>query len=105
MSAAPPPLRRFIVVSDFHMSEGRDEHDRPSRCEAFWQDDVFADFLEFIAQRAERTGEACTLLLFGDFLDFLHTRRRPAGTKRPGGNRWLRSTALREAIERCFRAE
>lgn len=60
------------------MSEGRDEHDRPSRYEAFWQDDVFADFLEFMAQRAERTGEACTLLLLGDFLDFLHTPP-PAG--------------------------
>jgi UDP-2,3-diacylglucosamine pyrophosphatase LpxH len=79
MSSAPAHPRRFVVVSDFHMAGGRDERGRLAPYEAFSQDDVFAGFLEFIAERAEGAGEACTLLLLGDFLDFLHTLPPPGG--------------------------
>jgi UDP-2,3-diacylglucosamine pyrophosphatase LpxH len=73
MSSTTPPVRRFVVVSDFHMAGGRDERGCLARYEAFLQDDVFAALLDYIAERANAGRETCTLVLLGDFVDFLHT--------------------------------
>jgi UDP-2,3-diacylglucosamine pyrophosphatase LpxH len=77
MSSAPPPVRRFVFVSDFHMAGGRDERGHLERYEAFPEDDFFAAFLGFVAERATATEEACTVIVLGDFLDFLHTLPPP----------------------------
>ena len=73
MNRGRPLVRRFIVVSDFHMAGGRDERGRLARYEAFLHDAAFADFLGFVADRAEANAETATLVLLGDFVDFLHT--------------------------------
>jgi UDP-2,3-diacylglucosamine pyrophosphatase LpxH len=71
MTLEPP--RCFVLVSDFHMAGGRDRDGRPASYEAFVVDQAFAAFLEYIAERADRTGARATLVLLGDFVDFLHT--------------------------------
>ncbi|MBM2846354.1 MAG: hypothetical protein HW407_1666, partial [Bacteroidetes bacterium] len=66
-SAAPSAGRRFLVVSDFHVTSGKDQvSGRWSPTEDFFWDDTFRDFLA-----AHATRSPTTLIINGDLFDFL----------------------------------
>ena len=66
-SVAPSAGRRFLVVSDFHVTSGKDQvSGRWSPTEDFFWDDTFRDFLAGHATRPPTT-----LIINGDLFDFL----------------------------------
>ena len=72
----------FLVVSDLHLSEGRNPRTGwIDPREDFLFDDDFADFLEFHASSREWAGVSWTLIIAGDFVDFLQVTDTP--TDRP----------------------
>lgn len=65
--------RIILVVSDFHMSSGpiTREH-RVNPFENFFQDDQFADFLDFYSKGSYRS-RPVELVINGDFFEFIDT--------------------------------
>ncbi len=68
----------FLVVSDLHLGEGRDpDTGWINPREDFLFDDDFADFLEFHTSSEEWSGTDWTLIIAGDFVDFLQVIEIP----------------------------
>jgi len=68
----------LLIVSDFHLSEGRDTATgKVSRNEDFFFDDDFADFLTY----HQRIPGEWKLIINGDFIDFLQVTSQPAHGK------------------------
>lgn len=73
--------RRIIVISDLHMTAGRNPATGVwSPTEDFFQDDEFARFLEYLNQ-----GPATTLIINGDLFDFLQVLEFPEEWKQDRG--------------------
>jgi UDP-2,3-diacylglucosamine pyrophosphatase LpxH len=67
-------LREFhlLVVSDLHLSEGRDGNSKKfSKNEDFFVDEEFASFLAYYQDQRRWNGAKWHLIVNGDFLDFL----------------------------------
>jgi len=67
-------LRHYnlLVVSDLHLSEGRDTHSKKfSKNEDFFFDEEFSRFLMYYQGIGRWNGEKWHLIINGDFLDFL----------------------------------
>jgi len=67
-------LRQYnlLVVSDLHLSEGRDTHDKKfSKNEDFFFDEEFSRFLAYYQDIGRWNGEKWHLIINGDLLDFL----------------------------------
>ncbi len=68
----------FLVVSDLHLSEGRNPKTGwIDPREDFLFDDDFADFLEFHTCSEEWADTEWTLVIAGDFVDFLQVTEMP----------------------------
>jgi len=64
----------LLIVSDLHLSEGRDPvSGKVSRKEDFFFDDDFADFLKYHQQSPGKW----KLIINGDFIDFLQITAQP----------------------------
>ncbi len=78
----------FLVVSDLHLSEGRNpDTGWIDPREDFLFDDDFADFLEFHTSSQEWADTEWTLVIAGDFVDFLQVTELPSnlvGLEREG---------------------
>ena len=62
----------LLVVSDLHLSEGRDRNSKKfSKNEDFFVDEEFASFLAYYQDQRRWSGAKWHLIVNGDFLDFL----------------------------------
>lgn len=78
--------RRIIVVSDLHMTAGRNPATGAwSPTEDFFQDDEFARFLKYLG-----SGPATTLVINGDLFDFLQVLEFPDEWKKDRGKNMLK---------------
>lgn len=69
----------IVIVSDFHIGEGFLPEKRVyARTENFFQDRAFYALLQHLDQDYAGSGRRITLVLNGDFLDFLRIRSLPA---------------------------
>lgn len=81
----------IVIVSDFHMGEGFLPEKRVySRTENFFEDKAFYAFLQYLDQEVAGTGKHITLVINGDFLDFLRVRSLPADAERRVFERYVR---------------
>ncbi len=68
----------YIVVSDFHMSEGLNPSTgKFSRLEDFFFDEEFSNFLNYLIREKERKGRPWYLIINGDLFDFLQITSLP----------------------------
>ncbi len=75
-------LRNYnlLVVSDLHLSEGRDPKSRKfSKNEDFFFDEEFERFLAYYQDAGRWNGAMWHLIINGDFLDFLQVLDLPCG--------------------------
>lgn len=71
--------RGFLIVSDLHLSEGRDpDTGWINPREDFLFDDDFADFLAFHTLEPQWSDCSWTLVMAGDFVDFLQVTDEPS---------------------------
>ena len=64
--------RDIIILSDLHMSAGRDESTGTfDRNEDFFYDGAFERFVDHLLSRARTEGRQLRLVILGDFVDFL----------------------------------
>lgn len=76
----------FVVLSDLHLSEGRDPSTlRVSRLENFFLDGPFQRMLCHLHDIAQNRGRRWILILNGDFMDFLRVTRIPDPSRLPAG--------------------
>ncbi len=81
-----------VVVSDFHMGEGFLPHKRRfSRTENFFNDEAFEAFLEHLQFLAVEKNQPVTLIINGDFLDFIRIRVVPGDREHRLFRRYIRS--------------
>ncbi len=84
--------RLIVVVSDFHMGEGFLPHKRRfSRTENFFNDEAFEAFLEHLQFLAVERDRPVTLIINGDFLDFIRIRAVPGDREHRLFRRYIRS--------------
>ncbi len=75
---SPAQQRTILVVSDLHFTTGRDPASgRWAPTEDFFWDEEFREFLTFYARRGP-----CTLVLNGDWLDFMQVTSLPTADER-----------------------
>ena len=68
----------LIIVSDFHIGEGFIQQKRLfSRNENFFYDDAFYGFIKYLNRLRLEKHKPVTLILNGDFLDFIRIRSLP----------------------------
>lgn len=68
----------IVIISDLHLSEGRDPKTRKfNRNEDFFFDEEFDRFLNFLETDSERRGRKWHLIIAGDMVDFLQITRKP----------------------------
>ena len=68
----------IVIISDLHLSEGRDPKTRKfNRNEDFFFDEEFDRFLNFLEIDSERRGRKWRLIIAGDMVDFLQITRKP----------------------------
>lgn len=71
-SCGPTSDDNLLIVSDLHLSQGRDPNtNRLSPNEDFLFDEEFARFLAYYSDPSRRFGRPWHLIINGDFLDFL----------------------------------
>jgi UDP-2,3-diacylglucosamine pyrophosphatase LpxH len=74
-----PPPRDLVVVSDLHLGRGLDPSTkRYRRLEAFFYDDDFRAFCDWLCREARTSGRPFALVLNGDVLDLLRIEPEPA---------------------------
>lgn len=72
----------IAIVSDLHLSEGRDPRTKKfNRNEDFFFDDKFDRFLSYLENEAKRRGRKWKLIIAGDMVDFLQVTRRPENSE------------------------
>jgi len=75
---ANPDELNIAIVSDLHLSEGRDPSTKKfDRNEDFFFDDQFDRFLSHLEDETEGRGRKWRLIIAGDMVDFLQVTRRP----------------------------
>lgn len=80
-----------IVLSDFHMGEGFLREKRVfARGENFFQDDSFHAFMHYLIRLGETSQKRTTLIINGDFMDFIRVRSLPKKRERSLFARYLR---------------
>jgi UDP-2,3-diacylglucosamine pyrophosphatase LpxH len=73
-----PQLHDLIVISDLHLGRGKNrETGRYYELEAFFYDEDFRGFCEYLCEESERTGRPFRLILNGDTFDLLRLDRVP----------------------------
>ncbi len=74
----PNDGREIVVISDLHMSAGRDEDTGTfHRNEDFFYDGAFARFVGHLVDRARSRERSVRLVVLGDFVDFLQVDPGP----------------------------
>lgn len=77
-TVAKPDEFNIAIVSDLHLSEGRDPHTKKfNRNEDFFFDDMFDRFLSHLEGETEGRGRKWRLIIAGDMVDFLQVTRLP----------------------------
>ena len=86
-----------VILSDFHMAEGYLAHKRVfSKTENFFQDESFQALIRYLkTQRAEKQ-KRITLIINGDFMDFVRVRSVPTEQENQVFQRYLQK--LRDNI-------
>lgn len=68
----------IVIISDLHLSEGRDTKTRKfSLNEDFFFDEEFDRFLQYLEGESGRRGRKWRLIVAGDMVDFLQITRKP----------------------------
>ncbi|MBN2527137.1 MAG: metallophosphoesterase [Deltaproteobacteria bacterium] len=71
-------MKDLIIISDFHLGEGRRDKRRYAPTEDFFHDEDFSRFLEYIDETYNGKHEDVTLVLNGDIFDFLTVTTIPS---------------------------
>jgi UDP-2,3-diacylglucosamine pyrophosphatase LpxH len=92
----------IAILSDFHIGEGFLPEKRVfARTENFFQDKAFSSFLQHLDYDYAGSGKRITLVLNGDFLDFLRVRSLPAEDEHRLFQRYMKWLS-RHAIDQNF---
>jgi UDP-2,3-diacylglucosamine pyrophosphatase LpxH len=68
----------IVIISDLHLSQGRDPHTKKfNRNEDFFFDEQFDRFLSHLECQTEHRSRSWRLIINGDMADFLQVTRRP----------------------------
>ena len=68
----------IVIISDLHLSQGRDPHTKKfNRNEDFFFDEQFDRFLSHLEYQTEHRSRSWRLIINGDMADFLQVTRRP----------------------------
>ncbi|RMD93429.1 MAG: hypothetical protein D6814_15670 [Calditrichaeota bacterium] len=83
--------RIVVIISDFHMGEGFLAHRRVySRSENFFHDDAFYGFIKYLKRLQAEKNKPVTLIINGDFLDFIRIRTVPGDREHKHFLRYLK---------------
>jgi len=96
MISPPSDSFDYVILSDFHLAEGKNpDTRRVSRLESFLFDQPFEHLLLHLQDRSEKKGRPWTLIFNGDLMDFLRVTSIPDHTQRGKGLPHLSPTKQR----------